>query len=298
MDITNRFRKRNFLLRLVVILAMLAVISRAQKTFMRSCDCEYTADGKCAYTLQLPISQTMPIGETCANSKLSTEQLERITSAESKVEQLEVNVKTVTEDTQQNSRILLDMQSKVIALQHSLYVNGTEEDEDVPLTGTSGDTAKVPDGETTSSTSTSELQKAINEITTKIDRQQDAIDSLTEHFNTVADATASVRSDYETLTTGLDDVQSYIERLGNSYEEAKADIEKRQVEIAELRSAIDGIKADGLLCSQKGLLVDGGKANIPDSRMNVSSSFNGDHGPSKARIFNKGNPGAWCPSKY
>ena len=50
-------------------------------------------------------------------------------------------------------------------------------------------------------------------------------------------------------------------------------------------------------CGQRGLLVDG-PVKLPAENLQVSSQYNQDHGPEKARVHASTPPAGWCPSEY
>ena len=66
-------------------------------------------------------------------------------------------------------------------------------------------------------------------------------------------------------------------------------------EVLALRKELADVRQNW--CSGRDLLVSGQKTSIPDDQISVSSTYNADHGPDKARITLNGVPGSWCPSR-
>ena len=86
---------------------LLWLVAEGQVTFHRSCDCEFTVDGKCAYTLMLPLGTS----GTCSGDSGATASLRQSVSL------LQRNVSALRDWLSEQSRLLALAQSGVISLQ-------------------------------------------------------------------------------------------------------------------------------------------------------------------------------------
>ena len=81
-----------------------------QVTFRRSCDCEFMVDGKCAYTLLLPVGTS----ESCSGDNADTASLRQSMSL------LQRNVTDLRGWLSEQSRLLAQAQSGVLSLQQNV----------------------------------------------------------------------------------------------------------------------------------------------------------------------------------
>jgi len=89
---------------------LLWLAAEGQVTFHRSCDCEYVVNGKCAYTLMLPLGNS----GTCSGDSGATATLQQ------SVTLLQQNVSALRDWLSEQSRLLAQAQSGVIALQQGV----------------------------------------------------------------------------------------------------------------------------------------------------------------------------------
>lgn len=285
---------RNYILRLVFIISLTSGLAISQKTYMRACDCEYIVDGKCAYTLYLPVptNSAQNTGPTCPKSVTETntakEQSMRIESVETTLDLVQSNLSRLRDITAQNARLLLDVQNKVISLQHVVLMNNQ-----TPVVD-----EKRREEQGLDSNSTFVTQKQHNQILDQVNNQHSQITSLMREMNSVTQSINNVINNYQTLSNNLNTVKNDVNTLKTSNADSMQMLNAQKEEIAYLRSALDMYKYEGVLCKKKGLIVSGGSKYIPDAQINASSMFDLSHGPNRSRVYTQSVPGAWCPCKY
>lgn len=93
----------------------LVLVVQAQRTYRRTCDCEYTVDGKCAYTLLLPQADSCPTsGGDQANLGPGNDM-----TADT-LDNLERNVSALWSTNGEQSRMLNQLQSMLLTQQQAL----------------------------------------------------------------------------------------------------------------------------------------------------------------------------------
>ena len=94
------------------VIAAILSTSSSQRTYVRSCDCEYTVNGKCAYTLLLPIyngSGANAVGACDASSSSSS-------STSAAVSNLHANVSYLLTWSHETTRLISQLQGILLSL--------------------------------------------------------------------------------------------------------------------------------------------------------------------------------------
>lgn len=162
-------------LRLIVVLSFLSCMTCAgtQRTFKRTCDCEYMVDGKCAYTLLLPPSDTCSQqGGGGNNAMPNVELLEQI-------ERLKENITDVKFNSGEQAQMLSRLQSLLMTQQTSLAslsqaVNAITSAPTPPQ----NQCQLCPELETTLNSQ----KEAINSVVMEVDTIRSSIQSMSEAF--------------------------------------------------------------------------------------------------------------------
>ena len=93
-----------------LILAVLVPDYLTQRTFRRACDCEYTVDGRCAYTLLLP-------NPALSNTPVCPAGRDESNSLETELQYVQNNVTQLRAWMGDQSRMLSQLQSSMLLLQ-------------------------------------------------------------------------------------------------------------------------------------------------------------------------------------
>ena len=263
---------------LVVLISILATMTSSQRTTMRTCDCEYTVDGRCAYTLLLPAggSDASTCPQTGGGSELTSEEVARLDAVQSNVESLSTNVSQLSSQTLQNAQLLSMLQSRVM----TLY------DRTANLTSHTGNTTQN-DGMMTS------------DVQEQIDQQTESIAAIANSLALLQNDVTSVRNDVTSLTENVQMNAADVDAMRGNFTRMRSELEAAEEEVGRMQARIDALTSSGELCASRGLLVDTNpEAEIPADVITVSSQYNDDHGPEKVRIHYTGSgAGAWCPGK-
>ena len=241
---------------MVGVLLSMVLGGYAQRTYMRTCDCEYVVDGKCAYTLFLPLNPNTlpPNGGSCPSSSGSS----RLPSDE--LQYLQDNVTQIQKYSLEQSYTLTQLQSTLLAMQQEVISMALIQAND--------------------SKGVMELQSKVvtlqNQLKTLENSQQPhIIDSLK-----TANATLSRRT--KELEDALDVSTKKVEILERT--------------VSTLEDSLTTVFANNDLCRQRGLLVsDTNGTYMEKVEVTVSSQFNLDHGPNKVSVYTTIIPQAWCP---
>lgn len=250
---------------IVQLLVLVVLCVRAQRTFMRTCDCEYTVDGKCAYTLLLPLTQeALP---NC-DSHLPPNTAENV---QSRLKDLSSNVSQLGGWLAEHSRILNQLQSALIAQQRA------------PV---------GPNNTVTFDNTTLDLIRHAHEQNTRIgalEMQVASMQVLNSQYST----------NLETLRKNLTVLMNQVSVLSKSMNQSMEELARQDVSISWLSNIATVVehRLGHLLCLQKGVLVSGPHSAIDTSHIQVSSQYDDTHGPARGRLNNTGVPGAWCPGE-
>lgn len=256
-----------------IVLLALVLSADAQRTFMRSCECEYTVDGKCAYTILLPTSYADPTGDGACRSG----QTENVISGSvsDKLQQLEQRTQNLTDWNAEQTRLFMQLQSVLIYLQDTVAVMEAKSREDTPGC----------------MLNQSELQSRLQQNAQEVAALKDTV----LHFQNAVLNTNAALSEVETDITNLKDGYKDLQEKDIKNE---ANLAEDHVIIQRLVKDVAHMREAGVMCRQKGLLLAGPLVNVSDEVISASSSYNDQHGPERSMIFNEEKPGAWCPSKY
>ena len=95
----------------------------SQRTYRRACDCEYTVDGKCAYTLLLPKGQETCSqgGSTSSGGGDSPNQQQTNNDVMNRISALQTNVSQLWTASGDQARMLNQLQSMFISQQENMY---------------------------------------------------------------------------------------------------------------------------------------------------------------------------------
>ena len=222
---------------------------QAQRTFMRSCDCEYTVDGKCAYTILLPTSYESP-------GSSQQEQCSDRHDLQTRIQWLEQKMQNLTEWNAEQTRLFTQLQSTLIYLQDTLTM----------VSGNAG---------------------CGTDIHTKLEANSQEINNVKEQLLQLQE-----------LENDVAKAQLDIEQLRDGYSSSQALLGEASMVIDKLVKDMEVLKAADGGCTQKGIIVSGPMKNITDDAMTSSTVYDEEHNAFKSRIFNEGNPGAWCPREY
>ena len=243
-------------------------MAAAQRTFLRSCDCDYMIDGKCAYTLLLPVGGS---SETCPQTSDPT----YTNQIQNSIEQLDQNVTKLALWLSEQARILNNVQGTVINLQES--ISSTNIDSDSILSA-SADSSSIISTINDHSVSITNIQEQVQQLNA-------ASQSVDTDIMTLYSTTAILREEYTNLQQSVGESSQIIEQQALTIQELTDTLTDLQVRYASA------------LCNTRGLLVSGPIVNIPDSSIKPSTQFDPTHGANRSRIFVSEAPGAWCPGK-
>lgn len=247
-----------------ILVAMETGVS-SQRTYMRHCDCEYTVDGKCAYTLLLPQSSE----STCSTSE----------SPSSDIESLKSNVSSLLAQTLENAHLLSQLQGSV------LYV--MQELQNFKSSNVSNENATL-DGEWQKNVTTivADTVMSVYNLTTNVHQMQERMDEMEEEMD-------SLKQTVVRLTERFDSINN-----GDAINETQVAENLIDRKIAELRNEIDTLRSQQ--CVMKVAVhstMAKADAGAVDVMVNVSSQFNEMHGPDKVQVDLILTPGAWCPGE-
>lgn len=237
---------------------------------MRTCECEYVSNGKCAYTLLLPISEGAATCDPSRGSSGSGEQSTDLSWIQSQLTDLQLNVTILKEWSGSQSRLLSQLQSIIIDLQSKTSVGQTN----------------IPWRQETGTPSTDLDLTQIKRIA----------DNLGNNIQALTEAQKAASRDIASLNIVLTDTVKRMRSVQEELPKLRNQLADNQNEITSLRSEIQNMKT--YVCPRRTLLVSGNQVSIPDNNITASSQFNSLHGPARARINNTGTPGAWCPGEY
>lgn len=271
-----------------VILALFLLISLkvsvlSQKTFMNTCECEYVTNGKCAYTILLPIGDSV-IQNSCPSrgdgggDGIGID----MEAFGNQLRKLETNVSDLSSWSLEQVRLLAQLQAAVLELRLGDSHNPVNE----------GNTSDVNSG--------AGVESPLNNSTNvQYNRDED-----------IRDVSITVQALQEDLAVALRQLNSTVSQLANlqdlvqnqviQHESLAAESQGLQTQNSKQDELLDVLSREveglrRLACSRRGLLVSGSEESISDLAITASSLFNIDHGSERARINNTDSPGAWCP---
>ena len=242
----------------VLMLALQCTVLSAQRTYQRSCECEYTVDGKCAYTLLLPAGSG-ETGATCPSNSEKTDLLQ------SELANLQEQVTQLSESTAEQTQVIAQLQSDLLA-------------------------------------------EVINKLALITSCDCSAIDStFVQHSEQLQMLQAELEQNYITykkLNNTLNELMVSASITETEQMELKAVQDQLSSNVQTLDESIRGqakeIQDTFYLCRQKGLIVSGQEAFVPDEQITASSTYDDSHSAVRSRIYMEKDgafSGAWCPSK-
>lgn len=98
--------------RLLQAVLLMSAVCASQKTYARSCDCEYMVDGKCAYTILLPVGSDS-VSSNCDVAQMTTESISYLAN----------NVSFLWQWMANQTNLLSELQRTVIAVQNYVISN-------------------------------------------------------------------------------------------------------------------------------------------------------------------------------
>ncbi|KAK2146024.1 hypothetical protein LSH36_639g02002 [Paralvinella palmiformis] len=241
-----------------------------QRTYMRTCECEYVSNGKCAYTLLLPIGDTAAICDSGPGSSDSGTTPRDLSWIESQLADIQLNVTILKEWNGSQSRLLSQLQSVIINLQS--------------MTASSGLSAS-PDG----------LQSETGNSSLDLTQIKRLTENLGNNIQALTEAQKAASRDISSLNVVLTDTVKRMRSVQEELPKLRTQITDNQEDIVSIKTQIQNIRKR--MCLKRGLLVSGNEVSIPDSNITASSKFNELHGPFRVRINNTATPGAWCPKE-
>lgn len=254
--------------KIVVVLLSCFSLASGQRTYQRTCDCEYTVDGKCAYTLVLPTGGGSE--GSCPTDSSSGDGGDEL---QMHLEQLKANLSGVEDWVAEQGRMIAQLQNTLL-----VEVIGKLAE----ITGGGGD------GEGCEGCST--LQAIVNDHTSNLE-------TLAQRLQ---EKDASIRSINDTVSEAL----MKIEKLQAAQAAAALQQNNTVNNINSLEGRVQAdiadVRMNNFLCQQKGLIISGTKKSIPDDKISASSIYNLLHTAVRSRIFaeKEGNmSGGWCPSE-
>ena len=244
---------------LALAVAALSVMrAHAQRTYRRECECEYTVNGRCAYTLMLPASATGS-GNGNGACPRDVSQTERVNA---EVTSLRDNVTALLNSSLQLTSLMTQLQAHVLQQRGDIIASNDNAKDALACCG---------EGKNNVSDIRDELSAVQEDNIRQMDTIRNRLDALV----------AAITSASENLSR-IDDVRKQSARLENETAEAKRRLRR----------------LEGLVCARRGLLVSGSVVQINDSAINASSVYNESFSLEGARLANSTAPfGSWCPSE-
>ena len=278
---------RNQFVSALLVFAVLIQCASAQRTYMRSCECEYTQNGQCAYTLLLPVmsdnSATCPTpspsdsingNDDVSMSNTTSAQLERrIAQLGDDVNSMRTAMSELTLASGEQSRMLSQLQSKVMEQTDTL---------NMIQAGMRGANMTSEDGD--------DCQVCEN-ITQQLDMNSNVSLGLAAQIDEIRTAIAEVHMQLGMLVndTELEETNSRLDGLNQTITSARD----------SFNDAIESIQArivDSRQCTTKGLLVSGTTSRIENEAISASSEME-NATAEMIRIRNDvaTAASAWCP---
>lgn len=241
------------------ILMLTFLEAGGQKTYSRHCDCEYIIDGKCAYTLMVPISQvnggsTCPQGKPSNNQPVSNHTL--LDSINQKYTDLQSNLSKLEKWSWEQAKLTAQLQGIVIQNLGNLHNNNKPNTKD-------------------NINNTQDILQVLQQYNVSIEMLQQSTQILQSNFQDLKQSQIHLQSTTVMLTQEL---------------------KKTEQRVASQEIVIKNLQEKSRLsCRNRGLMISGNDSYLSDRSITVSSIFNSEHGPDKVRIFTSVMPGAWCP---
>ncbi len=238
---------------------------RCQRTFMHTCDCEYITNGKCAYTLLLPVGDNV-VDATCpeGGGQSGGNNTESMEDFRLELGRLQANISDLHVWTASQARLLSQLQGIIL---HRWNRNDSVTDlESLDIAA-----------------NVSNLAAMVQNLSSAVEDTRSGLVQATASLQGTGQRLGNIEGRLLTLETE----NARLANLSQSYQTA----------LEELRSEGRSTR-DYALCGRKGLLVSGPEESLPDDMISASTSYDTSHGPTQARINNTGSPGAWCPSEY
>ena len=235
---------------LALVLSLIIAGSDAQRTYRRSCDCEPTADGKCSYTLLLPLAAA----GTCSDATAPIGNQSAWSASYEQVAALRGNVSRLSDWLADQARLLTQLQGSVLTMQRAIA--------GAPLSpgGGSVDVSAVVAQHATAIAS---LRYNVNNLHRIVDGVAETVDGLRRNF-TRLDAVGGAAPS----PGGDSGVESRVNRLS--------------------RDVVRLTDVTRHLCRKRGLLVSGQTRSILDASISLSSRHSARHDRSKTRLTASG----------
>ena len=237
---------------------------------MRSCDCEPTPDGKCAYTLMLPMttSETTCSTDGEPSDSKDTGLISRLDSLEETVLNLQQNISQVNKWTADQARMLSQLQSKL------LEYSGILE------RGLDGQNAS----ENINCTECARVMGILDQQNNTVDRIRNSIVNLERDIRNIQEM-------HQSLKGKLEDMVHASSEIGNLSQK----LQEAQLDINSAYSEMKGLKEEYFLCKKKGLLVSSDAGYIEDAAITASSFISGlEAVKSRIKTQDDLSSSAWC----
>lgn len=254
-----------------VVLLGLFVDINAQPTHLRTCDCEYIDNGRCAYTIMIPVFGNSDGSNSCPtqghgttempdNSGSSNELNQRLDDLHARLEGLLQNLTMLGND--RTEQVLMIAQLQSIVMEHTNTLRSLQENYQMLL--------NMSDPITDTPQCCQSLNQSVHDLQDDLTMAKSTLSKLTLEFNITL--------------SNITDQQLRISDL-------ETEIVMHRMDIANLASSMNSFTRDYFLCQQKGLLVSGDMFYINDSAITVTSTNN------SATFVRIHTEGAWCPGK-
>ena len=249
----------------VCVVAVLWSASAGQGTYHRSCDCDYTKDGRCIYSLAIP---------TCSGCS------DNMCSAGDSLAEVQTTLNQLANNLTQQALYSGDQARMLNTLQNMLLEQQTTLQQ-----------LRMESGNNDNDNSCAQCESLQNQI----ESQQTVIENLQESISafqsSMSDVSSQILSITETVSQGTQ-IDEFIEALQEQQTEFSNSIDN-------LVNMMHGSAAGYWMCHQKSLLVSGALANISDTAITASSMA---EDAAKVRIrpymvLDAALMPGWCPGK-
>ena len=265
------------MLRLLVALVALTQAG-TQRTYRRTCDCEYMVDGRCAYTLLLPGNNGEK--QVCPSSEDTRYKAEEVNDH---LMQLRKNMSSLSEWSGEQAKLLSQLQGLVLSQQQT--IQGLSSSQGTPPTTPADGNAK------------SASCSVCDALAVDVNGQKAALEALEMEVRQQVTSMAEVEARVKTIEA----YSSILQVAGEQQKQQQNLTQQLMNHIMMLQQNITALHINYFMCSQKGLVVSGPVRSIPDDMITASSTFNPGHAATRGRVFTTKNGtamGAWCASKY
>lgn len=236
--------------------------SNSQKTYKRSCDCEYVVDGKCAYTLLLP---TQTGGDT--NGQAVCPKPSDTTASD--LAQIRENITSLDRWSGDQAKMLSQLQSQVLSFHEQITrINSTVQ-------------------------GSSDCGKCTADISAQLQNQVAQVSSINQTLNQLVSNVNSIQGQLDPLLSN----NQVLTESADKIEGLESELSSLRTELNELKRTYEDLRTLYKFCKKRGLLVSGPNMRLDDGGITASSSQGEGYGPAQVRIYIEAREnfyGAWC----